>query len=180
VKLKEELPKKILNSLNTLLEQAQLLEKSILVLGCSTSEILGEKIGSASSSEIAPLVLDPIKQKLEKDNIFLAVQCCEHLNRALIVEEECAREYKLEIVHAIPHLKAGGATAARAMEIFSEPVLVERIQAHAGIDIGDTFIGMHLKPVAVPVRPPSRNLGSAHLTMARTRPRLIGGNRAKY
>ncbi len=175
-----ELREKIKDALAVLLPEANLREGDIFVLGCSSSEVLGKKIGSASSLEIAEHIFQAVYDETQKNQIFLAVQCCEHLNRALVVEEDCARRYCLEIVNAIPHSKAGGATATIAMEKLKNPVLVEKIQAHAGMDIGDTFIGMHLKPVAVPVRPPSTSLGSAHLTMARTRPKLIGGERAKY
>ncbi len=176
----KDIQKKIGAALEVLLEQAAMQEGDILILGCSSSEVLGKKIGSASSLEVAEHLLDVIYPETQKEGIFLAVQCCEHLNRALVVEEECAWLYDLEIVNAIPHPDAGGATATMALKRFQNPVLVESIQGHAGIDIGDTFIGMHLRPVAVPVRPPSFKIGEGHLTMARTRPRLIGGKRTKY
>lgn len=176
----KDVKEKLSAALEVLLDQAAMREGDILILGCSSSEVLGEKIGSASSREVAEHLLEVIHPEIQKEGIFLAVQCCEHLNRALVVEEECAWLYDLEIVNAIPHSDAGGATAATAMQLFQNPVLVESIQGHAGIDIGDTFIGMHLRPVAVPVRPPCLKIGEAHLSMARTRPRLIGGERAKY
>ncbi len=176
----KEIRRRLKEALDTLIPVANLKEGEIFILGCSTSEVLGEKIGSASNIEVAEHIFQAVYEETQKAGVYLAVQCCEHLNRALVVEEACAKEYNLEIVNSIPHLKAGGATAATAMERFENPVLVESIQGHAGIDIGDTFIGMHLKPVVVPVRPPTLSIGSAHLTMARTRPKLIGGERAKY
>jgi uncharacterized protein (TIGR01440 family) len=117
---------------------------------------------------------------IQENKLFLAIQCCEHLNRALVVEKACAEKYGLEIVAVMPHPKAGGSLSASAMEKFNQPVVVETITAHAGLDIGDTFIGMHLKRVAVPVRLAAKNIGQAHLTAARHRPKLIGGARAKY
>ena len=112
--------------------------------------------------------------------LYLAIQCCEHLNRALVVEEECALKYGLEIVSVVPHEKAGGSLATVAMTSFRKPVVVETIAAHAGLDVGDTFIGMHLKRVAVPVRLAVKQIGKAHVTAARTRPKFIGGDRARY
>lgn len=152
----------------------------ILVLGCSTSEVLGQRIGQASSLDVAGILLPPLLSRVRQKDLYLAVQGCEHLNRALVVEETCAERYGLEIVSVRPALHAGGAMTVIAWESFSSPVMVERIQGHAGIDIGDTFIGMHLRPVVIPIRLQTRELGQAHLTMARTRPRLIGGPRACY
>lgn len=167
-------------ALEGLLGVANLKPGQILVVGCSTSEVLGKKIGSASNLEVAQTIMDELLPPLEAKGIYLAVQCCEHLNRALVVEEEAAEKYNLEIVSVIPAPKAGGSLAATAMERFRNPVVVEKITAHAGMDIGDTFIGMHLKPVVVPVRLPIKSIGQAHLTLARTRPKLIGGERAVY
>lgn len=167
-------------ALQELLEAARLKPGTILVLGCSTSEVAGQKIGTGSSLEVAEAISDAILPLVEQENIFLAVQCCEHLNRALVVERACAQQYNLEEVTVYPVQGAGGSMAHLAMQRFDDPVLVERIQGHAGMDIGDTFIGMHLKPVAVPVRGSVKEIGAAHLTMARTRPKLIGGERAKY
>lgn len=163
-----------------LLKVAQLEERGVVVIGCSTSEIAGKRIGSASSTDIARTVLSTLLPPLQAANLYLAVQCCEHLNRALVVERACAQERHLERVTVLPQPQAGGALAARAMEAFSQPVVVESIQAEAGLDIGDTFIGMHIRPVAVPVRLPQTSIGQAHLTLARSRPRLIGGKRAIY
>ena len=163
-----------------LLDMARLRPGEILIVGCSTSEIRGERIGTASSREVAEAVYAGLGPVVEEHAIFLAVQCCEHLNRALVVERACAERYGLEIVSVLPHLKAGGALATLAMELTADAVVVEIIAAHAGIDIGDTFIGMHLRRVAVPVRSDIRSIGQARLTMARTRPRYIGGERAKH
>lgn len=163
-----------------LLEVANLEPEQILVVGCSTSEIAGHQIGQNSSLEIANLVLDSLVPIVEKYSLNLAIQSCEHLNRAIVIEKTCQVKYDLEIVNVVPHEKAGGSLATAAMSRFKNPVVVENIKGHAGIDIGDTFIGMHLKPVVVPVRSNITEIGSGHLTMARTRPKLIGGARAKY
>lgn len=165
---------------NSLLQVAGLKKGHILVLGCSTSEVLGKRIGSAGNTDVAEAILSGLKRALEGTGVYLAVQCCEHLNRALVVEREVCEKYNLTEVTVLPVPNAGGATAATAMRKFDDPVVVESIQAHAGIDIGDTFIGMHLRPVVVPVRVPIKSIGEAHLTMARTRPKLIGGRRAVY
>ena len=151
-----------------------------MVVGCSTSEVAGKKIGTSSSMEIAQALMEGIYPLVQQQGLYLAVQCCEHLNRALVVEEECMEKYGLEQVTVYPVQGAGGSLAHTAMKTLAHPVVVERIQAHAGMDIGDTFIGMHLKPVAVPFRGSLKSIGEAHLTMARTRPKLIGGERARY
>ncbi|MEW6724093.1 MAG: TIGR01440 family protein [Bacillota bacterium] len=163
-----------------LLEVARLEAGEILVVGCSTSEILGKRVGSAGSTQVAASVFRALDEETRAAGIRLAVQCCEHLNRALVVERDTMRAYGLERVSVRPVPKAGGALAAMAMERFGDSVVVESIQAHAGLDIGSVLIGMHLKPVAVPVRLSIDRIGEARLTMARTRPRLIGGQRAVY
>ncbi|MEG6615966.1 TIGR01440 family protein [Peptococcaceae bacterium 1198_IL3148] len=167
-------------ALQELLSVANLEAGEIVVIGCSTSEVMGEKIGSASSVDTAKAIMEGLLPVIKDNDLFLAVQCCEHLNRALVVERECAKTYGLEIVSVVPKPKAGGSLASMAMERFNEPVVVETITAHAGLDIGDTFIGMHLKRVAVPVRLKVKAIGQAHLTAARHRPKLIGGERAQY
>jgi uncharacterized protein (TIGR01440 family) len=166
--------------LRQLLAKANLRSNDIVVIGCSTSEILGQKIGSATNLDVARAVMAGLLPAVQEYDLYLAVQTCEHLNRALVVESECAERYNLERVAVLPHLGAGGALGALAMDEFHNPTVVEAICAHAGLDIGDTFIGMHLRRVVVPVRLPVRNVGQAHLTLARTRPKLIGGERAKY
>lgn len=163
-----------------LLAEAGLGRGDILVVGCSSSEIIGGRIGKASSPEAAQAVLDGILPTLEERGIFLAAQCCEHLNRALVVERECAEKYGLEVVSVVPVANAGGSFATAAYAAFREPVVVEFIAAHAGIDIGGTLIGMHLRHVAVPVRVAQDTVGNARVLCARTRPKYIGGPRANY
>ena len=152
----------------------------ILVIGCSSSEIVGESIGKGSDFNAAKAVFEGIAPTLRGKGIFLAAQCCEHLNRAHVVERECAEKYGLEVVCVVPKAKAGGSFATTAYENYENPVVVESIKAHAGIDIGSTFIGMHLRAVAVPVRLSIKKLGEANVTFARTRPKYIGGPRACY
>lgn len=178
--LSEELAKVWGSVLDAFFQKANLRSKQILVLGCSTSEVIGHRIGQGSSLEVAEVLLPPLLERVKQQGIFLAVQGCEHLNRALVVEEDCVNHYRLDEVTVLPSLHAGGAMTVKAWEKFSSPVMIERIQGHAGIDIGDTFIGMHLRPVVIPIRIHVKELGQAHLTLARTRPRLIGGPRALY
>lgn len=163
-----------------LLAAANLRPGAILVIGCSTSEVMGQKIGTASNREVAEAIYAGLEPVVQAARLHLAVQCCEHLNRALVTGRACADVYGLEIVGVLPHLKAGGALAAVAMERLEDPVVVETIAAHAGMDIGDTLIGMHLRRVVVPVRSALKQIGEAHLVLARTRPKLIGGERACY
>ena len=162
------------------LSVAPMKEGEILVIGCSSSEIVGETIGKGSDFNAAKAVYEGIAPILRESGIFLAAQCCEHLNRALVVERECAEKYGLEIVCVVPKAKAGGSFATTAYENFENPVVVEAVKAHAGVDIGSTFIGMHLRQVAVPVRLSMKALGKANVTFARTRPKYIGGPRAQY
>ncbi|MBR3893562.1 MAG: TIGR01440 family protein [Clostridia bacterium] len=163
-----------------LLDVAGLRRGDILVVGCSSSEIVGEKIGHGSSFDTAAEVFATLMPILRERGIYLAAQCCEHLNRALIIERECAQKYGLDEVCVVPQPKAGGSFATSAWRGFSEPVAVEHIRAHAGLDIGGTLIGMHLHEVAVPVRLSVSQIGEARLLCARTRPKYIGGPRAKY
>lgn len=175
-----QLTQDVNTALQELLEVAQLKKGQIVVVGCSTSEVAGERIGTHSTPEVAAALMEGIYPLLKKNSLYLAVQCCEHLNRALVVEEECMERYNLDQVSVYPVQGAGGSLGNQAMKTLEKPVVVEKIQAHAGIDIGDTFIGMHLKPVAVPLRSSVKKIGEAHLTTARTRPKLIGGERARY
>ena len=163
-----------------LLEQAKLQPGSLLVIGCSSSEIVGEMIGKGSSMEAAQAAFRGIYPVLQSHGIALAVQCCEHLNRALIMERETALRRGYEIVNVLPQPHAGGSFAVTAWNAFREPVAVEAIRAEAGIDIGGTLIGMHLRAVAVPVRTQTRRIGQAMVLCARTRPKFIGGPRAAY
>jgi uncharacterized protein (TIGR01440 family) len=175
-----EITRDVRTALEELLAAAALREKQLLVVGGSTSEVLGQKIGTASSLEVAAALWAGLYPLLKERGIFMAVQCCEHLNRALVVEEEAMERFQLEQVTVYPVQGAGGSLAHQAMKSLHRPVVVEKIQAHAGLDIGDTLIGMHLRPVVVPVRGSLKKIGEAHLTMARTRPKLIGGERARY
>ncbi len=163
-----------------LLSLAGLKPGQILVVGCSTSEVRGARIGSSGSEEVAAGILAALRGSCRAKDVYLAVQCCEHLNRALVVEQPVAERYGLEEVSVVPVPKAGGALAARAMREFTAPVVVETIEAHAGLDIGSTLIGMHIKRVAVPVRLEQKIIGQATVTAARSRPKLIGGVRAVY
>ncbi len=152
----------------------------IFVVGCSTSEIIGSSIGKNPSSEIAEALVSVLMPILNEQGLYLAAQCCEHLNRALIIESEAAEKYNLEAVNVVPVPNAGGSFASKVYEMMEEPVAVEHIKASLGIDIGDTFIGMHLKDVAVPRRLSHKELGCAHLTAASCRKKYIGGQRARY
>ncbi len=163
-----------------LLEIAGLKKGDLFVVGCSTSEVGGAEIGSFSSPELAEMVFGGIYQATEEAEVYLVAQCCEHLNRALVLEREAAQRYGYEAVNVIPQPKAGGSFATAAYKAFEEPVMVEHVKAHAGMDIGDTLIGMHLKDVAVPVRIRTTQIGDAHVVCARTRPKYIGGGRAVY
>lgn len=165
-------------ALTELLQQAQLQPGALAVIGCSTSEVRGEHIGTAGSTAVAAALLEGLLAAAGEHGVELAIQCCEHLNRALVVERRAAAG--LTEVAAYPVPGAGGALAARAMEAFAAPVLVEEVCADAGLDIGQTLIGMHLRRVAVPVRLRAHRIGAAAVTAARTRPKLIGGPRAVY
>lgn len=160
--------------------QVSLRENQVFIVGCSTSEVIGQKIGTAGTMDVADMIFRRLKVLQEETAIKLAFQCCEHLNRAIVLEREVAERRGLPAVSVIPVRNAGGAMATYAYEHLEEPVVVEQVQADAGIDIGDTFIGMHLKHVVVPVRASIKQVGNAHVTLATTRPKLIGGARAVY
>ena len=153
---------------------------SLLVVGCSTSEVRGKKIGTSGSAVVARAILSGVLSSCSKGDIALAVQCCEHLNRALVIERRVAEARQLEEVAVWPISFAGGALAASAMEQFCDPVVVESVKGEIGLDIGSTLIGMHLKAVAVPVRLKANQVGEATVIAAKTRPRYIGGPRAVY
>lgn len=176
----EEIKRQSQTAITELLADSAVQGGEIIVVGCSTSEIAGKKIGTHSSVEIAKTVFDEIYTAVNKKGVFLAAQCCEHLNRAIIIEKQAAQMYGLDIVNAVPQPNAGGAFAHIAYNSFEEAVAVEEVRASAGIDIGDTLIGMHLKKVAVPLRLSISRIGQAHITAARTRPKFIGGSRAIY
>lgn len=161
-----------------LIISAKLKKGDIVIVGCSTSEVVGDKIGTNSAYEIAEQIFCGIYSTLKEKGIFLAVQCCEHLNRAIVTESSAVPNF--ERVNVIPQPKAGGSLATVAYKNLPSPVVIEEIKADAGMDIGDTFIGMHLKKVAVPVRLSTDTIGKAHVTFCRTRPKFIGGIRAVY
>ncbi|WP_234396964.1 TIGR01440 family protein [Bacillus massiliglaciei] len=159
---------------------AQLSEGNLVVVGCSTSEVRGKRIGTEGAEEIARMIFEEMSSFQAETGAELAYQCCEHLNRALVLSRVTALRRGYEEVSVVPVKKAGGSMAAYAFQNMKDAVVVEHIKAEAGIDIGDTFIGMHLKHVAVPVRTSIREIGHAHVTMAKSRPKLIGGERAVY
>lgn len=167
-------------AINELIEISGIKSGEILVIGCSSSEIMGGDIGKASSIDAAKAVFDGIYPVLKEKGIYLAAQCCEHLNRAIIIEQSAAEKFGYEIVNVMPQPKAGGSFATTVWQNLECPVAVEHIKATAGLDIGNTLIGMHLKEVAVPIRLSINKIGKAPIVCARTRPKFIGGERAHY
>ncbi len=169
-------------AMQALVASARLQPGDLVVTGCSSSEVGGHKIGTDSSPEVARAILEGLLPVLQRNGLYLAAQCCEHLGRALVVEYDAAARYQLPRVNVIPQPKAGGSFATAAYAMFHHPVVVASLQAQAaaGLDIGGTLIGMHLRPVAVPLRLPMRQLGEAILLAARTRPPFAGGSRAVY
>ncbi|HAQ1747619.1 TPA: TIGR01440 family protein [Enterococcus faecium] len=181
MKLSEkELKDQLTEIVNDILAEAHLKKGDLFVLGCSTSEVVGGHIGKNSSAEVSQWIIRTLKELLDPKEIALAVQGCEHLNRALVVERTVAEAKNFEIVSVVPALHAGGACSVAAFDQFNDPVEVEHVVGQAGIDIGDTSIGMHIKHVQVPVRPRLKTLGQAHVTALRSRPKYIGGPRANY
>lgn len=160
--------------------QVSLTSNDLLVIGCSTSEVIGEKIGTHSTMEVAEMLMDQLLILSNRTNVHLAFQCCEHLNRALVVSKKTANQFSLEEVLVKPSPKAGGAMATTAYDKLEHAVVVEKVKATAGIDIGSTFIGMHIKEVVIPVRVTQKTVGNALVTLATRRPKLIGGPRAEY
>lgn len=175
-----ELEKQTRAILLDILERSAIRPGQIFVLGLSSSEVAGGVIGKNSSAEIGEVIVKIILDELNQRGIHLAVQGCEHLNRALAVERQVAEDKDLEIVNVLPSLHAGGSGQVAAFKLMKDPVEVEEILAHAGLDIGDTSIGMHIKRVQVPLVPIQRELGGAHVTALASRPKLIGGARASY
>ena len=179
----EQIRQQTAQAVREVLEAAHLSAGDIFVIGCSSSEVLGEQIGTHTSMDVAPYLFEGAQSVLKPTGIFLAAQCCEHLNRALVIERDCLEHYGFDQVNAIPQPNhAGGAFGTIAYQSFDHPVLVEDIQAKAkaGIDIGGTLIGMHLREVAVPVRIAQKTIGEAIVLCARTRLKFIGGVRAHY
>ncbi len=175
----EEIREQAARAVTELLDVAKLEKGDIFVIGCSSSEIKGARIGKDSDINAAKAVYDGVMPILKERGIYLAAQCCEHLNRAVIVEKEALLP-GTEIVNVVPQMHAGGSFAMTVYQNAEHPVAVEEIKADAGMDIGDTLIGMQLKKVAVPVRISVKEIGCAHVTCARTRPKFIGGSRAVY
>lgn len=176
----EEITRKAEEAVKEIIEQSGIGEGSIFVVGCSSSTIRGEAYGKASSMELAQAVFDGIYPELKARGIFLAAQCCEHLNRAIITERRAAEKLSEPVVNVVPKPKAGGSFATISYNTLEDPVAVEHIRADAGIDIGGVLIGMHLKEVAVPLVISVKQIGKANVTCARTRPKFIGGERANY
>lgn len=174
----EDIREQAYRAAKELCECAGLAAGQIMVVGCSTSEVTGKKIGTNSDPDTAEKLYAGIAQALAERGVYLAAQCCEHLNRAIVIEREAVPD--MDIVNVVPQKKAGGSFAAEAYRAFAHPVVVEEIRAHAGLDIGNTLIGMHLRRVAVPVRLSRERIGEAPLVAARTRPKFIGGIRAAY
>jgi len=176
----EKIREQLTTITNDVLNEANLHENDVFVLGCSTSEIVGGHIGKASNQDVGQVVIETLLSILKPKKINLAVQGCEHINRSLVVERQVANDKNFEIVNVVPALHAGGAASVAAFKQFTDPVEVEHVVAQAGLDIGDTAIGMHIKFVQVPVRPSLSELGSAHVTALRSRPKYVGGPRANY
>ncbi len=176
--LHEQVRREAANAAAQLAEAARLHKGQIVVIGCSTSEVVGKKVGSWSTPEIAAAIFEGLSSVFGPMGVYIAAQCCEHLNRAIIVEHEAVPN--AEIVNVVPQPKAGSSFATAAYQAFRHPVALEEIRADAGLDIGGTLIGMHLKKVAVPVRLPQDHIGDAILLAARVRPKFIGGDRAVY
>jgi len=176
----EELTKQAKTAICELIGMAKLSAGDVLIVGCSTSEVAGEHIGKGSNIDIAEALFKGISPVLQEKGIHLAAQCCEHLNRAVIIEASVAKAFGYEPVNVVPQPKAGGSFATTVYKYMEKPVAVETIRADAGIDIGGTLIGMHLKAVAVPVRLSLDMIGKARILCARTRPKFIGGVRAGY
>jgi len=176
-----ELKQAAASAAKEIIETAKLVEGDILVVGCSSSEVVGKKIGSDSNENVAAALFEGIWEEAKNANVYLVAQCCEHLNRALIMEEAAAKAYGLARVNVVPQKKAGGSFATAAYASFERPVAVEEMRcAKAGLDIGNTLIGMHMDKVCVPGRLSVKKLGEANLVACRVRPKFIGGERAIY
>ncbi len=176
----EKVKKDLITIADDVLEQTNIEKGDIFVVGSSSSEVIGGVIGKASSEEVGKVIAETLLHFFNDTGIFLAFQGCEHINRSLTVEKEVAKKYGLSQVSVVPKFHAGGATATAAYQLMNNPVVVEFISADAGVDIGDTSIGMHIRHVQVPIRPSIKTLGNAHVTALGHRPKLIGGSRAEY
>lgn len=175
-----QVKKQVMTGVNELLDSAQLTSGDIFVLGISTSEVAGVKLSGAPSVDVGRTIVNTLVDILQPRGIELAVEGCAEINRALTVERRVAKEHQLEIVTVYPSIDASGAAQIAAFERFDDPVEVEHITADAGMDIGDCDIGMHIRHVQIPVRTSIDTVGQAHTRYLRSRPKLIGGARAKY
>ncbi|HAZ20172.1 MAG TPA: TIGR01440 family protein [Clostridiales bacterium] len=178
--MNQNITNQVSTAVKELVEAAKFNKGDLFIIGCSSSEIVGERIGKGSNMEAAETVYEALAPLLKEAGLYMAVQCCEHLNRAVILEREAADKFGWEEVNAVPHAHAGGAFATIAYHRFTDPVAVEHVRAVMGMDIGDTLIGMHLQEVAVPVRTSVKKVGEANLVTARTRAKFVGGARAQY
>lgn len=178
--LVEQVERESAQAARQLAEAAHLRRGQIVVIGCSTSEVVGRQVGSWSTPEVADAIFRGLNSVFAPMGVYMAAQCCEHLNRSIVIEREAAKANGYQIVSAIPQPHAGGSWATNCWQRFNDPVLVEEVRAAAGMDIGGTLIGMHLRRVAVPVRLSMDHIGQAILLCARTRPPFIGGSRAVY
>ncbi len=175
-----QIKQEVISIAEDVLAQTNLQAGDVFVVGCSSSEVIGGIIGKNSSEEVGTLIANTLIDLFKAKHIYLAFQGCEHINRALTVERELAKKMGLIIVSVVPQVHAGGSCATAAYKKMQDPVEVEHIVADAGMDIGDTSIGMHIKHVQIPIRPSSNRIGSAHVTALGNRPKLIGGPRAEY
>ena len=174
----DEIKKELTVAAQELCENAHLKSGDVVAVGCSTSEVMGERIGTSSVAELGEAIYSALYDVFSKKGIYIAAQCCEHLNRALIIEREASRG--AYVCNAVPQPKAGGSFATAAYKSMKDPIAIEKFWADAGMDIGDTLIGMHVRPVVVPCRLSIKNIGKAHLVCARSRAKFIGGERAHY
>jgi uncharacterized protein (TIGR01440 family) len=176
----QSIPDQVELLVDELVKVSGLSPRQIMVFGVSTSEVQGQRIGTSGAETVAEQIYTGAERVRQRIGFHIVWQCCEHLNRALVTERSVAEAQGWSEVSAVPVPKAGGSMASFAYRQMKEPCLVETVQVQAGIDIGETMIGMHLRPVAVPLRPSIRSIGEARVNMAMTRPRLIGGSRAVY
>ena len=180
IELKNEIFRTLDAAVDALCKAGSIQPGGVIVLGCSTSEVAGARIGKGSVPELGEVIAEAMLAACAAHSVNAAFQCCEHLNRALIMERAAAEKRGYEAVCVVPQVKAGGSLATAAWKRFDDPVAVLNISADAGLDIGQTLIGMHLRSVVIPIRLSSKSVGEAIITAARTRPMLIGGERARY
>ena len=178
--LHQEIRLTLRRAVDALVEAGQIAPGGLIVLGCSTSEVAGARIGKGSVPELGSIIAQAMLDACKAHGIDAAFQCCEHLNRSVVMEQRVLRDLRLTQVRAVPQPKAGGSVPAVAWKLLEKPALAMAVQADAAIDIGDTLVGMHIRPVAVPLRIDTNRIGSANLVMAYSRLPYIGGERAKY